>query len=60
MREGCRGMLGKAVTVPVHLNISNMGSAIWTGWKAKSGLAPAEDDLEGMDADEESIEVDIE
>lgn len=60
MREGCKGMLGKAVMIPMHLNILNMGSTIWTGQKAKSGLLPAEDDLEVMDADEESIELDVE
>lgn len=39
--EGCKGYLGKAVLVPENMGIANMGSEIWTGQKAKSGLALA-------------------
>lgn len=57
LRDGCEGVLGKAVIVPSRLNLSDMNSEIWTGEKARSSIPMTEDEPEASEELENSIEV---
>ena len=57
LRDGCEGVLGKAVIVPSRLNLSDMNSEIWTGEKARSIIPMTEDEPEASEELENSIEV---
>lgn len=57
MRDGCKGMLGKAVLVASHLNLLDMNSGIWTGQTARSSISMTEDEPEASEELYNTVEV---